>query len=152
MADNDSPSGIIAGLHETFRSLTTNPCPFVAGPESLKKRASVALIVRIQPNYHHWPHENDEPSSNLDTFFGKDWVQHGEPEVLLIKRASRVGDRWTGHIALPGGRRDPEDEDDKAAAIRETSEEVGIDLSEKNALWIGNLPQRVVTAHWGKVP
>jgi 8-oxo-dGTP pyrophosphatase MutT (NUDIX family) len=28
-------------------------------------------------------------------------------EVLLIKRARREGDLWSGHMALPGGRRDP---------------------------------------------
>jgi hypothetical protein len=29
---------------------------------------------------------------------------------------------------------------------------VGIDLSNNNAIEIGNLPQRVVTTSWGKVP
>jgi 8-oxo-dGTP pyrophosphatase MutT (NUDIX family) len=78
-------------------------------------------------------------------------VQHGEPEVLFIKRASRKGDRWTSHIALPGGKRDPIDEDDRAAAVRESWEEVGMDL-DKYAVSCGNLPQRIVTTHWGKKP
>lgn len=51
-------------------------------------------------------------------------------------------------MALPGGRRDPEDKDDMAAAVRETWEEVGIELSNKNAIQCGNLPQRLVTTSW----
>jgi 8-oxo-dGTP pyrophosphatase MutT (NUDIX family) len=79
-------------------------------------------------------------------------VKYGDPEVLFIKRASRPGDRWTGHVALPGGKRDPEDEDDKAAAIREASEEIGLDLTTDDCICVGNLPERVVTTSWGSVP
>lgn len=79
-------------------------------------------------------------------------MQKGDPEVVFIKRAARVGDRWTSHVALPGGKRDPEDEDDKAVAIRETVEEIGLDLTSPNAFFVGNLPERVVSTSWGKVP
>jgi len=81
-------------------------------------------------------------------------VQHGDPEVLFIKRATREGDRWTGHVALPGGKRDPEDKDDSSVAIRETWEEVGLDISVEGGkcLPIGNLPERVVRTSWGTVP
>jgi len=50
------------------------------------------------------------------------------PELLLIRRAEREGDPWSGHMALPGGREQPEDADPAATAARETHEEVGIDL------------------------
>jgi 8-oxo-dGTP pyrophosphatase MutT (NUDIX family) len=50
-------------------------------------------------------------------------------EVLLIERALREGDPWSGHMAFPGGRVDPEDADPRSAAERETLEEVGVDLS-----------------------
>ena len=49
-------------------------------------------------------------------------------EALLIRRAERAGDPWSGHIALPGGRREPGDEDRLATARRETKEEVGLAL------------------------
>lgn len=49
--------------------------------------------------------------------------------VLLIQRAEREGDRWSGQLALPGGRWSPGDPDLAATARRETLEEVGVDLS-----------------------
>ncbi|MEZ6018411.1 MAG: CoA pyrophosphatase [Planctomycetota bacterium] len=49
-------------------------------------------------------------------------------EVLLMRRAERPSDRWSGQISLPGGHVDPGDRDEVAAAIRETDEEVGLDL------------------------
>jgi 8-oxo-dGTP pyrophosphatase MutT (NUDIX family) len=54
--------------------------------------------------------------------------------VLLIRRAERVGDPWSGHMALPGGRREPSDDDLIATAIRETAEEVGLVLSRDHLL------------------
>jgi 8-oxo-dGTP pyrophosphatase MutT (NUDIX family) len=48
--------------------------------------------------------------------------------MLFIQRATRDDDPWSGHMALPGGRRDPDDVDVIATAVRETAEEVGIDL------------------------
>lgn len=49
-------------------------------------------------------------------------------ELLLIQRATRDDDPWSGHMAFPGGRRDPDDADVVATAVRETLEEVGVDL------------------------
>ncbi len=50
-------------------------------------------------------------------------------ELLLIERARFEGDPWSGHMAFPGGRREPSDDTLLATAIRETREETGIDLS-----------------------
>ena len=58
--------------------------------------------------------------------------------ILLIRRADRSGDPWSGHMALPGGRREAGDFDLAATAIRETSEEVGIRLRPEDLL--GSLP------------
>lgn len=48
--------------------------------------------------------------------------------ILLIRRADRAGDPWSGHMALPGGRREPADLDLLSTAIRETREELGFEL------------------------
>lgn len=145
-------SELVAHLHHTFSWLAKNPYSYVAGPESIKKRASVALVVRVQPSYNHQPESSIAPANDLDSFFAQDWVKYGEAEVLFIKRAARKGDRWTSHVALPGGRRDPEDADDRQAAVREAFEEVGLELSDQTSIAVGNLPQRVVTTSWGRVP
>ncbi|KAJ5584144.1 uncharacterized protein N7459_003944 [Penicillium hispanicum] len=143
--------GVLSELHQ-------QPYPHVPNPPGCRKRASVALILRVRPTYDHWPDSTSigDPSlpveQRLKGFFAQPWVQHGEPEVLFIKRASRVGDRWTGHVALPGGKRDPEDADDRAAAIREASEEIGLNLTTDDCIYVGNLPERVVTTSWGSVP
>jgi len=50
-------------------------------------------------------------------------------DILLIRRAVRAGDPWSGHVALPGGRHSPADPDLAATAMRETYEETGVDLS-----------------------
>ena len=51
-----------------------------------------------------------------------------ELDVLLIKRARHERDPWSGHMALPGGRWDAQDQTLLATAVRETHEETGIDL------------------------
>ena len=66
-----------------------------------------------------------------------------DPEaLLLIRRAERAGDPWSGHMALPGGHVDASDANLVATAVREISEEVGLDLVE-NAQLLGRLPELV---------
>lgn len=49
-------------------------------------------------------------------------------EMLFINRAKRDGDPWSGQVALPGGRRDEGEGDLAETVVRETREELGIDL------------------------
>jgi 8-oxo-dGTP pyrophosphatase MutT (NUDIX family) len=61
-------------------------------------------------------------------------------ELVMIRRAHREGDPWSGHMALPGGRQDPTDSDLFTTAARETFEEVGIDLRRHGEL-LGHLDE-----------
>jgi 8-oxo-dGTP pyrophosphatase MutT (NUDIX family) len=49
-------------------------------------------------------------------------------ELLFIKRAEVAGDPFSGHIAFPGGRHDLTDETLADTALRETREELDIDV------------------------
>jgi 8-oxo-dGTP pyrophosphatase MutT (NUDIX family) len=48
---------------------------------------------------------------------------------LLIRRADRTQDPWSGQVAFPGGRVEPYDRSLAETAMRETMEEVAVDLA-----------------------
>ena len=85
---------------ETFAKLVKNLAPHEP-PQTGLRFASVALIVR----------------------------DRRLPSVLLIRRAERTGDPWSGQVAFPGGKKQEGDLTARDTAVRETMEEVGIDLS-----------------------
>lgn len=143
----------VSTLHGALRFIHDHKYPHVENPPGCNRRAAVALIIRFRPRYPDRPTttspligENAQTfETALNTFFEQEWVRGSDPEILFIKRASRSGDRWNGHVAFPGGRRDPEDENDAATSVRETEEEVGLNLESRDCLYIGNLPERLVT-------
>ena len=71
-------------------------------------------------------------------------------EMLMIERAQRSGDPWSGHMAFPGGMQSGADRHSLAAAIRETREEVGLDL-ERGAP-IARLSEISTPSHRGPRP
>ena len=81
-------------------ALASRP-PFRAPPLPGEARAAVALLLRVRA---------------------------GRVELLLIRRAEREGDPWSGHMALPGGRWQAGDGEMVTTAARETLEEVAIDV------------------------
>jgi 8-oxo-dGTP pyrophosphatase MutT (NUDIX family) len=81
--------------------------------KGLMKRAAVALILQLR---------------------------EGELGVLMIRRAEHEGDPWSGQMAFPGGRLEPDDENGLAAARRETEEEIGLHLGAKEPC-IGRLSE-----------
>ena len=60
-----------------------------------------------------------------------------DPRIVFIERARREGDPWSGQMAFPGGRVDPEDSSERVTAERETQEEVGLELVE--AAYLGRI-------------
>ncbi len=75
-------------------------------------------------------------------------VQQGELHILMIKRAERQGDPWSGHMAFPGGRMDKADAHGYAVAVRETEEEVGLTLGPQEQC-IGRLSDLTARPHKG---
>lgn len=55
-------------------------------------------------------------------------VEGGDAELLVIRRAEREGDPWSGQMGLPGGGAHPNDASLEETALRETLEETGIDV------------------------
>lgn len=94
---------------------------------------------------------NKEAHSNVA------WVNHPGtvPELLFIRRAAShtpTGgqSRWSSHIAFPGGRHEQTDESALYTAYRETWEEVGVDLAEREFVQVGRLDEREITTSLGK--
>lgn len=92
------------------RAMVGRP-PVLIDPDDAARRAAVALLVRL-----------DETR------------EHPTPQLLMIKRATFEGDPWSGHIALPGGRREPGDPTLERTVVRETWEETAIDLERDGRL------------------
>jgi len=92
------------------RAMTGRP-PALVDPDDASRRAAVALLVRLDET-------RERPT----------------PQLLMIKRATFEGDPWSGHIALPGGRREPGDPTLERTVVRETWEETAIDLERDGRL------------------
>lgn len=97
-------------------------------------RAAVAIVLRARPEAL--------PEASTGTSNARFAIHESFPalEVLLILRADREGDPWSGQVALPGGRRQSEDATLQDTAIRETQEETGVDLA-AHGLVLGTLDE-----------
>ena len=75
---------------------------------------------------------HDEPDHEHETTAAVCVVLGGPdaaPALCFIKRSERADDPWSGQMAFPGGRVARTDADARAAGMRETAEEVGLDLT-----------------------
>jgi 8-oxo-dGTP pyrophosphatase MutT (NUDIX family) len=70
--------------------------------------------------------------------------------VLLMRRAERRGDPWSGHMSFPGGRMSGGDRNSLEAAMREAREETGLVLEVSEC--IGRLSDVVTRRHERPVP
>jgi ADP-ribose pyrophosphatase YjhB (NUDIX family) len=104
----DGADAMATSIDDIRRSLGARaPTVHTLGPEPPRVRAAVAVIARGGV---------------------------GDAELLFIRRSHKDDDPWSGDIAFPGGRIDGVDEHPRAAAERETLEEVGIDLGATECL------------------
>ena len=90
-----------ATIQRLASTLAVRPGAVVESEQPIR-RAAVALVLR----------------AGLDDML----------ELLFIKRADYAGDPWSGHIAFPGGRHEPADRSLEDTAVRETREELALDL------------------------
>ena len=104
----------------------------VSDPDSLPSLVPDARLRRLQDRLSRRPEAGTElepPEGYTEAAVSLIIRASAELDVLLIKRAQSERDPWSGHIALPGGRRDTGDANLSSTAIRETSEETGVELS-----------------------
>ena len=74
-----------------------------------------------------------------------------EVKILMMSRAIRQGDPWSGHMAFPGGLQDKDDSHSFDAALREVNEEIGIPANH-NLNFIGRLSGILTHSHRGYLP
>ena len=88
---------------EQIRSRLSDPAPPASAPAA--RRASVAIVLA---------------------------GESGHRSVCFVERARRPGDPWSGDVAFPGGWAKHEEESLRAAAMRETHEEIGLPLADSH--------------------
>ncbi|KAI0344133.1 hypothetical protein BDW22DRAFT_1392450 [Trametopsis cervina] len=158
---------ILPLLSRALHQIRSTPPRVIASPATQPRRAAVALIIRIAPppTYPVSPSTSTQPlTTDLTEFFKLDWVNAtgSRPEILFLQRENpqessnggRMNETSQGsreaHVAFPGGRTEAGDEGGMYTAMRQTWEEIGLDLAESAYLPIGQLDDREITTSLGK--
>ena len=71
-------------------------------------------------------------------------------EVIFIRRTEVEGDMHSGQVALPGGRRERDDDSLTAAALRETHEELGVQPEDVTVL--GQMNEFIAISNYRVTP
>jgi 8-oxo-dGTP pyrophosphatase MutT (NUDIX family) len=96
---------------------------------AVRAHPEIARLAAALQEHPGEPVEPERPARLAAVLLALRLGDHGEPELLMIKRAEAERDPWSGHVACPGGRMEPGDHDLEQTAIRETWEETGIDVA-----------------------
>ncbi|KAG8967236.1 hypothetical protein FRB90_010898, partial [Tulasnella sp. 427] len=107
------------------------------------------------------PQDQYECPTTLQDLFDQDWVNQPGcvAEIVYIRRetnpdASSYNPSSASvsgmHVAFPGGRKEADDESERYTAMRNTWEELGIDLADKEWLAVGQMDDREITTSLGK--
>eukprot|EP00759_Apiculatamorpha_spiralis_P055256 PhF_6_TR7344/c0_g1_i1/m.11037 len=120
-----------------------------------------SFIVKLEDHFRKNKIPKQIPSQNrcstvaILRIITKTTVDDGDDdkvELLFIKRTEREQDRWSGHVAFPGGKRDATDSSDRHCAERETNEEIGWDLQNtEHFRYLGQLRDVLVWSKWDMV-
>jgi len=156
-------STIVPLLSQALHRIRSTPPRIIASPPTQPRRAAVALIIRVvpSPNSVLPPPSATQPS--LTEFFDLPWVNDpgAYPEILFLRRENPAADDASlintrlrntneAHVAFPGGRSEEGDEGGLYTAMRQTWEEIGLDLAERDYMCIGQLDDREITTSLGK--
>jgi hypothetical protein len=144
------------------------------------RRAAVAIIIRVVPSPSCPPPPAPTTQPTLSEFFEFDWVNDpgARPEILFLRRENLSQDDSTfidtkprntkeAHVAFPGGRMEEGDEGGlytgssryllsfprlfiPPLAMRQTWEEIALDLAERDYTCVGQLDDREITTSLGK--
>jgi 8-oxo-dGTP pyrophosphatase MutT (NUDIX family) len=109
-------------------------------PDPLPPAADVLMPVLIggppvRPSRSLPPAGLGRPAAVLVLLYPDDV---GDGRVVLIERTTGDG-HHSGEVSFPGGRIEPEDADETAAALREAAEEVGLDPEDAGVRVAGRL-------------
>lgn len=171
----EKPDSVVRLLSCALHRIRTTPPRIIASPATQPRRAAVAIIIRVVPPPNTVPVPVDTPLPTLNQFFELDWVKDplACPEFLLLRRdgagssdavpgrvsafqnltgdgTSRSSGKAGSHVAFPGGRSEEGDEGGLYTAMRQTWEEIGLDLAERDFVCIGQLDDREITTSLGK--
>ncbi|KAJ7630581.1 hypothetical protein FB45DRAFT_915926 [Roridomyces roridus] len=156
---SEKPISVVPLLSKALHRIRSTPPRVIASPPTQPRRAAVAILIRVVPA----PGGPIPPTNpvTLSEFFELDWVNDpgARPEILFLQRENpapedaamtRIRNTNEAHVAFPGGRTEADDEGGLYTAMRQTWEEIGIDLAERDYTCVGQLDDREITTSLGK--
>lgn len=113
------------------------------GAPDVQRLLAAPPLARLASTLLEWPGTVAEAAADVRRAAVALVLRAGERgglDLLFIERSIYPGDPWSGHVAFPGGRRETFDDTLRETAVRETREELGLDL-ERHGVILGTLDE-----------